>query len=1238
MYTTNLPAAQESWGLVAEHERVIAQFEDAWQHGQRPSIDEYLPAGEPMTRTLLIELVHSDLECRLKVGETVRVENYLERYPALAEEPGVINELIVSEYRLRRPREANVTVQEYLSRFPQYQAELLARLQDCPRRPIPTTVGSLTPTPVPPADPNGPSIPGYEIQGELGRGGMGVVYKARQVALKRLVALKMILAGSHATAESLARFRAEAQAVAQLQHPNIVQVYEIGEQDGLPYFSLEFVDGGSLKQSLAGAPQAAVPAAQFLETLARAVHAAHQAGIVHRDLKPENILLAVSHQPSAARDNHAVTPPRLSAENCLLSATPKISDFGLAKRLDEVGLTRTGEVMGTPSYMAPEQVLGRVADIGPATDVWALGAILYELLTGQPPFRGPTVFDTLDQVREQEPVQPRRLQPKVPRDLETICLKCLHKDRARRYASALALAEDLRRFLNREPIRARPTSAAERLGKWVRRRPAEAAFTALVLASGLALVGLFVWHSIDLREQLKEARDSERAAQLALRRTELKLEVGELFAQARAALDRQDWPAAGRRIDTVVEKVAAEPLLADLAEVADQLRRELDRYRQDREAFTQVFRPQRDDALFYQTLFTGLDAEANRQKTRDAVALALRVFDVVPEAAAPPAINRSHFKPFEVEEICEGCYQLLLVLAETEVEPRAAAAPARALRILDQAARLRPPTQAYHLRRARYLEQVGDRAGATAERRRALAVPPAGALDAFLSGEEHFRAGDLAQAERAFHRALRLQPDHFWARYFLAAGYLKRSRPRPDLAKASLDACLVRRADFLWVYLLRGFAESELGEFEAAEADFQEAWEAWNRHPDAVAAYGLLVNRGVLRLRQARSAQAVDLPWVGPLLPQPGPWWAGAQVAQAWARRKLAEADADLREAIRQQPEHYQAYVNLAQVYEQARQWDRAAEQLDQAVEREPALALLYRERAAVRGHQHRTAAALEDLDRAIAIETDGSPYLAADLVHKARLLFQLGRYPEAATTCAAALAAQPGDAEALLWHAEALLKCGRYREAAAALDRYAQRGTPAGRFYQTRGLVRARLGEPRGAVDDYTRALALDPDAETYVQRGWTYLLAFDAPQLALPDFEEALRRDAADGDAYCGRGNALVQLDRPGRPLADAEQAVRLRPRSSRAWYGAARIYAQWVGRLDARGPRDGPSLERRADCQGRALEFLAEAVRLQPPHRRAAFWHEEVARDRAFDPIRSATAYARLAADSFRQQSAR
>jgi WD40 repeat protein/tRNA A-37 threonylcarbamoyl transferase component Bud32 len=338
-----------------------------------------------------------------------------------------------------------------------------------------------------PGRPGEVHIQGYEMQGVLGRGGMGVVYQARHVKLNRRVALKMILAGSHAGEQELARFQTEAQAIARLQHPNIVQVHEVGEHEGKPFFSLEFCGGGSLAQKLAGTPLPAREAAALVETLARAMQAAHEHNVIHRDLKPANVLLTED-------------------------GVPKITDFGLAKKLDEAGQTQTGAIVGTPSYMPPEQAEGQASGTGPLADVYALGAILYECLTGRPPFKAATSLETVLQVVSTEPVPPMQLQPKTPRDLETICLKCLAKEPHRRYPTALALAEDLRRFQAGEPIRARPVGTFEKAVKWARRRPAIAGLAAAVVLVTLAGIGAFAWafaETVEARDDAITARNNE---------------------------------------------------------------------------------------------------------------------------------------------------------------------------------------------------------------------------------------------------------------------------------------------------------------------------------------------------------------------------------------------------------------------------------------------------------------------------------------------------------------------------------------------------------------------------------------------------------------------------------------------------------------------------------------------------------------------------------------------------------
>ena len=351
-------------------------------------------------------------------------------------------------------------------------------------------------------------IPGYEILGELGRGGMGVVYKARQLKLNRMVAVKLMLSADHTGTTARERFDAEAEAVARMQHPNIVQIYERGEVDGMPFFSLEYVAGGTLSRKIAKNLLKPNDTAALMVTLARAMHYAHQHDIIHRDLKPGNILIGDD-------------------------GVPKIADFGLAKKLEEdSGLTRMGTVVGTPSYMPPEQARGDLDQIGPLADVYALGAILYELLTGRPPFKGVNILETLEQVRTQEPLAPSSLQPGTPADLETICLKCLQKDPAKRYATAGELADDLARYLDGRPILARPVGNFEKVWRWAKRNPEMAKLLGTiagllvlltVVASGAAVVFANQRNEIAKQKKVVEDQRDEIAAKekLAVDRLEV---------------------------------------------------------------------------------------------------------------------------------------------------------------------------------------------------------------------------------------------------------------------------------------------------------------------------------------------------------------------------------------------------------------------------------------------------------------------------------------------------------------------------------------------------------------------------------------------------------------------------------------------------------------------------------------------------------------------------------------------
>ena len=423
---------------------------------------------------------------------------------------------------LEEALESDSTPEQVCSDDPELLPEVRRRWEECRRMEV--ALEALFPSSVPKSNGDGgltrpwaelPDVPGHEVQAVLGRGGVGVVYKAKHIRLGRPVAIKMLLSGAYASRTELARFLQEARAVAALRHPHVVQVYDVGECDGLPFYTMEFLEGGSLAERLGGHPQPARRAAAMLVTLADAVHAAHQSGVIHRDLKPGNVLLTAD-------------------------GSPKVSDFGLARPIEAASeddaLTIGGGRIGTPSYMAPEQASGRHGAVGPATDVYALGAILYEMLTGRPPFRGESAADTERQLLSEEPVRPSRLNTRVPRDLETICLACLAKQSHQRYASAAELRDDLLRFERHEPIFARRANRIERGFKWAVRHPAvtTGAVASFLLALTIAVV---LMRARVQQAQLRSAVETDLNQMAELEQQQSWTEARGPLQRARARLD-----------------------------------------------------------------------------------------------------------------------------------------------------------------------------------------------------------------------------------------------------------------------------------------------------------------------------------------------------------------------------------------------------------------------------------------------------------------------------------------------------------------------------------------------------------------------------------------------------------------------------------------------------------------------------------------------------------------------------
>jgi tetratricopeptide (TPR) repeat protein len=1265
-----MPTAKESTrtgagDLESRLEAVVERFEDARGRGQDPSIDAYLP-GDSGRWAVLLELVHADLEGRLKAGESVRVEDYLQRYPELRRDGRAVFELVAAEWRLRLRREPGLSVAEYLRRFPAHREELLGHRPDeeprldasgrspCGSHPTarpaaPATFKASGPQPsedlpatlpaIRPGAVHGaglPEVAGYEILEVLGRGGMGIVYRARQLRPNRLVALKMILEGRHSGPAIVDRFRREAEALAQLQHPNIVQVYEVGEQGGRPFFSLELVEGGSLDRRLAGTPQPGGPSAELVETLARAVDFAHRRGVVHRDLKPANVLLTAD-------------------------GTPKIADFGLAKQLHATGeQTGSDAILGTPSYMAPEQTGSGMGEVGPASDVYSLGAILYELLTGRPPFKGATPLETVMQARADEPVPPSRLSG-CPRDLETVCVKCLEKDPHKRYASARDLAEDLRRFRKDEPIRARPVGPVERVAKWTRRRPAVAALWAVSVAAVLVLIGggALLQH-LRLRTSVTQAQADAARAREEARRAGVENQARQLLLAAREALAngqqavlngheaqaRQQLAEALRQAAAARELLQPEPGLTELRASATHLLAEVEGRDRARTHRDQLFRL-RDEALFLlkRHLVTGEDPAASLRQARELAETALRPFRGSHDGT-PAIVLGDLYGAEEKAEVARGCFEVLLIQAEAltsrlpgrpEQERRRLAGEALAL--LDLADGLVAGTRIVRRRRARYLLALGDEAGGTRERRQAdregPAAPadgPASALDALLVGcDRWFEEGDVRGAIREFERARPGRGDQFWVHFFRALAYQKAQDQGTGggdglaEARASLSVCAGLRPDFLWTYLLRGFLHAELGAFALAEDDLSRAERLERLHPDESARYVLHVDRGFVRLRQGKSEDGI----------------------------------AELRAAIGLRPEQYQAYVDLAQAYygqaerkenppdpaARQRLLDGAARQMDEAIRRHADSPALYRTRARIHLARQDLTVALRDVDEALRREPAGgaSRERATANLERAVILYRQHQYAEAVKGCAEALRERPDFLVVRRLQGECLLRLAaaagsapdeaarareHYRGAVRAFDQYTARGRPVAAVYRARAQAHVGLGEYAAAADDYTLALALEPDcAALHVLRGQTYL-ALHAAEPALADFDRAVRLDPVAAEAYAGRGQARARVGRFALALADAREAARRGPDRPQVLVNAAGVYALLVGAMDRDRPRQAvQDLETRSAYQDEAVYLLRAAVDRVPDRERRSFW-EQVQGDAAFNPVRQAAAFRRLA----------
>jgi tetratricopeptide (TPR) repeat protein len=1080
-----------------------------------------------------------------------------------------------------------------------------------------------------------PTVAGYDILDVLGRGGMGVVYKARQVSLNRLVALKMVLAGAHAGSQHLARFAIEAEAVARLQHPNIVQIYEVGEHDGLPFFSLEYVNGASLSHKISGKPQPPREAAELVERLARAMVVAHERGIIHRDLKPANVLLTQD-------------------------GMPKIADFGLAKRLEvDSDQTKSGMLLGTPSYMSPEQARGDKDEVGPLTDLYSLGAILYELLTGRPPFAGTTIVETLSQVREQEPVPPTRLQPRCPRDLETIALKCLQKEPAKRYSNCVALADDLRRYLDHTPIKARPVSVAERGWRWCRRNPRVAALSALagvlllVAATSVAIVAA----RLD-RERMAVAQTRDVA--------------GKRLDQAAEAVTGGDW----RRAQDLLRW--SDPLLDSHSELAD-VRSKLETLRTQVNTYAE-FHKLLDSARFACRFGSRQQQEEGGRYCRQLLTLYAEIEGHTGRGAAGlPPLNGEHQQLFK-----EDVFEAFLTAAQVEQDLARGAGDAteqkaarQALEWLNQAEQVLPGTRALHVHRAPCFTRLGDRETAQADMNKATAIKPTSSVDHFWHGFAHHLRGDAAlrtkdvTAARDFYRqeiaeyaaCLQLRPDHFWG-YFNWANAHAAINERPDLHDALIGytSCIRLRPDFAWSYNNRGTVHLRLGEPREALTDFDAALSRNEQYAEAH------VNRGLAYVALGKTDPALaDFSRAIELNSDYAPAYT-ERIAIYLKLKKHAEVVRDSTRLLDLSTDKAPVYEKRAAAYRALNQPDDAVQDYGRLVQMNSKNVQARAARAELLLGQGRYAEAREDFTGILAVtpKTAGVwrtrgivnwqhlkdfDAALADFEEWARLTPQdaeshrcigailLGRreYGPALAALHEALNLRPGYPEVIWAQAFIHLRQGKPEESLKGLDTLVAKlpdGPPA--TLNVRGDVYKALGRLDEAAADYRRMTELKPkEPEAYVclarvfeKQGQTAKAAecFDRLVAAAPESEWAYlrraeyRRDRAEYEAAqadCDRAArlkpgwvlpALVRASveaargRPGPAVIDAERVLEKAPRDD----GHVLYTAACVWSLASRAAGDPTERQRFAD---RAADFLAAALDkgfhdlLYPEHNRLA-----------------------------------
>ncbi len=1025
-----------------------------------------------------------------------------------------------------------------------------------------------------------PNVPGYDILGELGRGGMGVVYRAKQRGLGRMVALKMILGGANVNPDDIARFELEARAVGSMTHPNIVQVYEVSEFNGAPFFSLEFVDGGPLDSKLKSEPQPAEWCAQMMLQLSRGMAYAHSMQIIHRDLKPANVLITKD-------------------------GIGKIADFGLAKKMDaDDGKTRAGSIMGTPSYMPPEQASGETADIGPLADIYSLGAMFYEFLTGKPPFRGTTLLQTLEDVRNKEPVAPNVLVASVPLDLQTICLKCLEKDKAKRYPTADELADDIERFIKGEPILARPVNIYTKALKWAKRNQAKAALIGVsALAAVTIFLGSIVLTVLAQKAEVLAKKELARDQAITLELEGIRNETMPALITAKTLFDEKKFEEAKDILGKVVAKTSGKDPLEEIFKSANELLTKAEA-RIKATSDMSLFSKHYDEAIFHSS-----DAMGNRTEARESsiseAAKGLAIVGIEYTKDSKYTLNLpDHLSDAEKKHLTDEALELAIIIARRNALPLPGLSPedlkarsVESLEIMEKTRGFAKENHIFHLIKADLLKSLSQLPEAQAEIEKANTIAPERASEFFFLGLASFNQNEYEIAQGYFEKSLRKDPEMFWSNFLTAVCQVRQEQWAA--ARASLTSCIATRPNLGPAYLVRGIVDGKLmrGKKSASESDYSEALEDFKKAEKyGIPKFDVLVNEGNLFFEMD----------------------------------KLKEAQKNFEEAVKLKPNDPRGVNNLALCYRKEGKNIEAIDLFTKNIKANPISGDSYHWRglAYLDLQPKEIQKAIEDF-----IQAGNLRFLNKDKIEDyllaAELFYSTKMFDKALPLCDFAVQLNPGNSLSHLLKAKILLELNKFAESKTSFDDYFATHDPKKdqpldpQAYKGRGICQRALNLLGPALSDLSRSAAMVPgDTQARVRRAMLLVSAWK--DLAQDDFTMVLAsKDAEPGqiiEALTMRGYLRALQNNVKGAIEDADAALAKNPTPSvQTVLNAAGVYSISGGKLELDSDAK-PELKPQAEAyKKKAIELLKKAIEAFPEPQRQGIWGQAVSSDDSFDSLK-------------------